>query len=262
MRKALPKDFDDIVSFLSADIGNCVYIYIDILKYGLGTDSPIDVWFDGFPTHAVIMKYHDSFQMYGTILDSEKAEISKLLLKYKPRMLYGEKSIIQEAQKLLQTDYSCDMTYGAVYEFLSYRKCSFDEIEPLSVSDMREVAGLMRMDAGFGLNYTVDDLEKQLVERIETKMGRNYGIRKDGKLVGHIATFAEFNGIAVTSGLIVHPNYRNKPYGAVLENFLISVLLQENFKIYTFVHDPLRIKLLKAMKQNCIGEYAKLVVKS
>ena len=262
MRKALPEDFDNIVNFLSADIGNCVYIYIDILKYGLGADSPIDVWFDGFPTHVVIMKYHDSFQMYGTISDSEKAEISDLLLKFKPRMLYGEKSIIQEAQKLLQTDCSCDMTYGAVYEFSSYRKCSFDEIEPLSVSDMREAAELMRMDAGFGSNYTVEDLEKQLIERIETKMGRNYGIRKDGKLIGHIATFAEFKGIAVTSGLIIHPDYRNKPYGAMLENFLISVLLKENFKIYTFVHEPLRIKLLKALGHNQLGEYAKLLVKS
>ncbi len=260
MRQAKTKDFDEIIRFLNFDVGNCVYIYIDIMKYGLDNDSPIKVWVCGSPICTVIMKYHDSFQLYGKINDADKSYIKDLLEKNNPRMLYGEKSIIQSVQMLLPSTNTYEMTYGSVFEFLSYRKCPADGIVSLSVSDMRSAAELMMLDESFASNYTVEDLAKQLSERNEEKSGRNYGIFQDNKLVGYIATFAESNGIAVTSGLIVHPEYRKKPYGMILESYLVNDLISENYKVFTFVHDPLRIKLLRAMKQKFIGEYAKLVL--
>ena len=117
------------------------------------------------------------------------------------------------------------------------------------------------MDKEFGANYEVHDLARQLTERAETGMGRNYIIRKDGKIIAHIATFAETENIAVTSGLIVHPDYRNYPYGAMMESYLVNRLLEEGIKAFTFVNSTKRIKYLNALGMKMCGEYEKLVRK-
>lgn len=260
MRRADENDKSDILKLLERDIGNCVYIYIDVLKYGFGQDSVISVWVDGNPINLLFMKYHDSIQVYGRLGKTQSDDITGLIKKLAPHMIYGEKSLVLSLHALVEATGNYAVTSGAVFEFLAYRKCPSDNIVALSSSDMRQAAELVLMDKGFASNYDADGLTRQMSERLKTNMGRNYGIYQDGMLVAHIASFAEYGGIAVTSGLIVHPAYRSKPYGSILESYLVNTLLEEKYKVYTFVNDPLRIRLLKAMGCRLCGEYAKLVV--
>lgn len=260
MRRANENDSRSVMDFLQTHLDDCVYIYVDVMYYGLKKNSPIKVWIDTLPASIVIMQYCDCFQLCGTLGEDCKADVVKLIRTYNPHMLYGEENLVRQVQSCLGNAARYEFTSGAVYEFLSYRKCPGDGIVPLSTADMRQAAALMCMDKGFCSNYDIEGLARQLSGRLETKMGRNFGIWRDGTLIGHIATFAECRGLAVTSGLIVHPAYRDKPYGTMLESFLVNMLFQEGFKIFTFVNDPRRIRLLKAMRQRLCGRYAKAVL--
>ena len=131
-------------------------------------------------------------------------------------------------------------------------------IEDGHEADTMDIAQLIAQDEGIGSYYEVEDLANQLSERIRTGMGRSFVIREKNKIVAHIASYAEFNGIATTGGLIVDPKYQNGLYGGVLESHLVHTLLQEDFQVYTFVTNRLRKKLLTAWGNTCVGKYGKM----
>lgn len=258
MRLADKKDFEQILEYLEKDIGNCVYLYMDIKKYGL-EDGHIKVWVNSEEKlTTVVMRYYDSLQIYADKQLGDYEGIRQCVLKEKVKMVSGEKTVIA---KLLENDFIRKQyadKEGFVYLFKDYKMLSCEEIEEAKLEDMEEIANLMCMDDNFAKNYKPEILAKQLRERMLTKMGRNYVIRKDNKIIAHIATFAEDMGIAVTSGLIVHPKYRNYPYGTIMESYLVNVLQRENFKVFTFVNERKRIKLLKALGSEECGCYATL----
>jgi len=90
-------------------------------------------------------------------------------------------------------------------------------------------------------------------------MGRNYIIREDGKIIGHIATYAELDDVAVTGGLIVERAYEGHMFGAVLEGYIVRQMREEGFRLYTFVVNHKRYKLLKNMGNLPVGEYGKMI---
>lgn len=257
---ACDDDKDKIVNFLCKDIGNCVYLYIDIKKYGLGEESPLLVWINDGEIKTVVMKYYDSFQIYSnTTEDDDINEIIELVDKHDVKMISGKKSLLDRIYTNNKINLKYDMKAGVVFEFVSYRKTNSDGIVSLNENEMKAASELMCSDVNFSQNYNVENLAEQMINRLKSCMSRNYGIYKDEKLVGHIATFAEDQGIAVTSGLIVHTEYRNKPYGIMLESYLVNDLLSEGFRVFTFVNEPIRVKFLKALGSVECGEYAKLV---
>lgn len=258
MRLAVKEDIDEILSYLKRDVGNCIYLYMDIKKYGL--DNPnMKVWINEDLLHTVVMKYYDSIQIYSTNIEADLKEVIECIYRENVQMVYGEKHTIDIIYSDSKIVVDFETKSGEVFEFTNYREYQTDEIELANENDMEEVAALICMDDDFSKNYQVDSLALQLKERMQTGMGRNYIVRKDGKIIAHIATFAEVDKIAVTSGLIVHPDYRKYPYGTLLESYLVNTLLKEEYKVFTFINERKRTKLLQAMKNKEYGKYEKLM---
>ncbi len=248
-----------ILDYLKKDIGNCIYMYIDIGKYGLCNPN-MKVWFDkdynGFS--CVIMKYYDSIQIYSDRTEWDIDGILQILDHEKVLMISGKLDIIKEIFKHRERIYR--ISSGYVYKLYEYRTFGNEEdiIQSALPSDVQEIAELICSDEEIGGHYTVANLAEQLLERMKTGMGRNYIIRQDGRIVAHIATYAEFGGVAVTSGLIVHPDYRNFLYGTIMESYLVNKLISEGIEVFTFVIDKKRVKFLDALGNRKCGDYGKL----
>ena len=258
MREALPNDIPAILVYLERNIQDCLYMYIDIGKYGLENDH-MRVWLDSNEDglKLVVMKYHTNISIYTDRDDWDAEAVMELIEQEQVNSVTAEEKVVKRLYNLCSGRYN--VSYGSVFRFSNARKFEFDGlIEDGHEADTMDIAQLIAQDEGIGSYYEVEDLANQLSERIRTGMGRSFVIREKNKIVAHIASYAEFNGIATTGGLIVDPKYQNGLYGGVLESHLVHTLLQEDFQVYTFVTNRLRKKLLTAWGNTCVGKYGKM----
>ncbi len=262
MTAAKEKDIDEILQYLKPHAEDCVYMYIDIKKYGLGNPN-MSVWIDRNyqGIYLVVMKYHTSISVYTREENWDVDAVSDIIRREKPESVTAPRAIVEALQNVLSEEYGA--VYGSVFELTNIRQDRFDgEIERVGEADTKEIAELIVRDEGIGGYYNVADLAEQFTERMRTNMGRNYVIRDHGRIVAHIASYAEYDGIATTGGLIVDPAYQTGVYGAVLESYLVEQLKKEGFRIYTFVTERLRKLFLTAVGNPCVGEYGKMTRKS
>lgn len=259
MRLAMEADKEKVLSFLEKDLGNCVYLYLDVKKYGLECNH-ITVWInDDTVLHTVVMRYYDSIQIYAKIQEADIEGIYECICRENVQMISGQKEVMDKLMEYQDIPCMYDSKDGYVFLYEDYREFVIEGIERATEKECAEIAHLICMDQNFKENYDESNLAEQLANRIRTGMGRSYIIRKDGIIIAHIATYAEDMGIAVASGLIVHPEYRNYLYGVIMESYLVNALKREGFKIYTMVNEEQRADLLRNMGNYECGQYMKLV---
>ncbi len=257
MRKAEKEDRERILQYLRKGIADCLYLYIDIMNYGIATEY-MQVWIEEAQDEIeiVIMKYYDSFQIYSHRKDPVLASVVQLLQEYPVTMISGRRDIIEQLGKYF--DYF-DITYGVVFLMNRFRKIETKiNILTASEKDAVEIAELICADEEIGGHYTVNGLAEQLAKRIHTGTGRSYIIRDKGRIVAHSATYAETEGIAVVGGTVILQEYRNTSYYMLLSNYMLQKQAEENKKIYTFSISEKMIRYHSALHVRC-GEYGKMV---
>lgn len=274
MRKAVQQDQGAILEYLKKAVADCLYMYIDILNYGIASDN-MTVWFqeqDG-QIELVVMKYYDSLQLYSHKRGIDVAPILELMREHPVLMISARRDIIEQLASVCG-DYSA--TYGSIFDVSYIRRvveanvpvkkapiAETEKEEAIEVTlatetDTKEIAELICTDASFRANYNVDNLATQLAERIRTHTGRSVVIRIDGRIVAHVATYAEAEKIAVLSGLVVLPEYRNKGIIDVLSAYIGEQLSKEGKTMYAFAISKKTIRYHRALYTEC-GEYGKLV---
>jgi len=260
MRVAENSDYESIVAFLKKHINDSLYMYIDIAKYGLELPS-MKVWVnEGSPVKMVVMKYHTSLSVCADDDGWDREAVLELVRQEKPLSMTADEKWIKDIFDDIQDDYTVE--YGHMFSFDKYRDIHMDvEVETAKEEDMLEAAALIKTDEGIGSYYETQDLADQLIERMNTQMGRSYIIRENGKIIAHIASYAEYDGLATTGGLIVDADHRDTVYGAFLEKYLVDRLHEDGFKVYTFVTGRMRYRFLKAMGNEVAGKYGKLMIK-
>ena len=259
MRIADEQDKGKILEYLKQGLHDCLYLYIDVMNYGIASDN-MKVWIEEEQGGLVwvAMKYYDSFQLYSHREQLNIEGIAELARKYPVAMISARKSLIEQLAGKLD-GYKTD--YGVVYLMEKYIKIrNPKKVELAREEDAREIAGLICSDEELGGHYTVDNLTAQLAERIRTRTGRSYIIRDQGKIVAHSATYAEAEGIAVVSGTIVKTEYRNTNCYMLLANYMMQQLVEEGKASYTFSLSGKMIDYLDKAHTRC-GEYGKLVRK-
>lgn len=257
MREATEQDIPAILTYLKRSLADCLYMYIDIAKYGVENPN-MKVWVDSTESGIkfVMMNYHSGISIQAGEDSFDPEQVANIIKEENATIIRGKRSVIEQLTPYFE-DFKEE--YGAVFKLTSYRFDDFDgEIETASPEDTLEIANLIKKDPEIGAYFDTEGLAKQLAERIETGMGRSYVIRENGKIIAHIASYAEFENLATTGGLIVDPEVPRGIYGSVMEGYLVRRLLEENFRIYTFVAKRLREKMLTAMGNERVGEYGKL----
>lgn len=253
------RDIDEVLSYLHQGIEDCIYMYVDIREYGL--DNPaMNVWIsrdaDG-KLNCVLMKYHTGVSIYAKNSDYPLADIMSLLDNLEPVTISARKDIIETIHSALGDKYS--VLYGYVFKMDNIADFGGHEmVELAKEEDLLECAKLMVTDEEISF-YEVEKLADQLRERMKSGIGRNYILRDQNKIIGHIASYAEMDDIATTNALIVAHDYEGKMYGAVLESHLVNQLKLEGYTVYTYINKKKRYRLLVNMGNRPVSEYGKLM---
>ena len=259
LREAKEEDKKKILQYLELDLKNCIYLYIDIMNYGICSEN-IKVWIEdkGGELSFVLMKYYDSFQIYSNQLQYDLKDVVRLLKEYPVAMVSGKRELIE---KLSEECPDYKVTYGLVFVMDRYRKMHMQaEIAEATEEDAKEIAELICTDDELGGHYTVEGLTDQLKERIRTGTGRSYIIRENNEVVAHTATYAEADKIAVVSGTIIKPEYRDRNYYILISNYMMEQLTKERKVAYTFSISEKMMQYHDRLHTKC-GEYGKMVRK-
>lgn len=259
MRKMVNDEVPEVLEFLKKDLGKCLYMYIDIMEYGIGGE--VQAWCNkNGALRTVVMLYHNSFQIFSIGIEDEKETLSELVLNDKVLMISGEKAIIESIFDVMPEGY--EVTSGIIHEIIRFRRYSRPEGFGIAgEDDMHELAELVCTDPGVGGHYLVEDLANQYKERLAKGFGRNYYVRLGGKMLVHVATYAENQELAITSGLVAGKTEGLLGYGSILEGCLFGDLLAEGKRVFTFTTSAIRDKYLKISGAVQCGEYMKLVKK-
>lgn len=257
MKKLEEKDFDRILNYLREHKTECIYLTIDLEKYG--TKSPqVDFWYnetDGEPD-TVLMKYYDSFQIFSANPNWNVEEAAEWIAQYEVTTICGKESMIRALSEKL-SDYT--PAYGVVVKQDTFREFrQFENIRSALPEDAMEIARLMCLDEEFDENYKLEVLAEQLADRMKEGVGRSYVMREDGRIVAHVSVFAENSDMAVVSGLIVAPEYAGKFYGMIIYEYVKMQLMQEGKTVYGFrIKDSMK-RCAKAENGAVCGGYGKL----
>ena len=258
IRVAQKKDKEIILDILRENIVDNIYLYMDILLFGLNNEY-ITIWINEEKSkiNQIILKYYDSYQIYSRI--SSYDDIVNLILRDKPSMISGTQNVISEIHKNLNGEY--DANYGIVLEQEKVQKTEIRSLPILAtLEDMEEIARLICIDKDIGGHYSKDILEKQLSTRFQEGTGRNYIIKKENNIIGHYATYAETPEMAVMGGLIVHPTYRRQGYAKLLHTHLSSVLINEGKRVFLFCKKDI-LKMYLSLGSKICAKYGKLTPK-
>ena len=260
MIEAEEKDIDKIISYLKGNVQDCIYMYIDIKKYRLNNPA-MKVWItkdQEDQINFVVMQYHTSISLFSAGEEIPEKELLNLVEQIRPNSITGKKELVEKLHSSLESQYYAE--YGFIFKYENFHDFGgYDLVEKAEDKDTMEIARLVTSDEDVGSYYEIEDYAKQLQERMRAGMGRSYIIRDAGKIIGHIATYAELDDIAVTSGLKVDSTFEGRMLGAVLESYIVHRMREEGFSVYTFVINKRRYKLLKNMKNPVVGEYGKMM---
>lgn len=258
------ENLKEILSYIERDKVKCIYLYIDLLVYGL-KNPYLRVWYDTDDQgiRMVIMKYHKSFQVYSNRSFNETDNLLKLIDKETPYCISGRQEIIKAIENKLP-QYNAE--YGMVIQhpdpdekkLRSIMALENTEIIQATVEDAKEIASLICSDDELGAPYTVDSLTEELSERMKTGMGRSFVIRDKGKIVAHTATFAESDEYAVGGGLVVDKEYRHTDYFYNLDNYVKLLLKKEGKSLLGMILDKRLQKVYERKGGKTVAHYGKL----
>lgn len=256
-------DRQRVLSYIGTDYSRCLYLYLNLQKYGLDSDV-IEVFRqeENDIVTAVMLKYYTCLHMYSRDNDFNAIEIGSFFSSHNYTMLYST----SETGRILYSSLPCAIKEKATVSNGWVAQINRVDRESKGISvfaqlnDFKQIVRLIYEDDDIGRSYNYDDLARQLVERNEEGYARNLVIKKDDIVIAHICTNAEFKAIAVIAELLVRKEYRRKGYASEIMRDICWRLLEEGKEVYSFYYSEESRNLHKHIGFYEVCEWSKIVV--
>ena len=260
MREVQASEQKAILEYLAPHVEECLYLYLDIYWYGIGSDT-IKVWCgdekDGEYSF-VVMKYFNCFQLYSKHNDFDPAELIELAKAENVDRVFARKDTIEYLQPAFGEGYVAE--FGEILELNKHRDFGdmYSRIEEATAEDLPEVTKLLLMDEENALSYNYEELLETLQNLISSGMGRTFILREDGKIVATVSISAETDIFMIGAYTMVHPDYRHTLYGMLVDSY-VNRIIRGDKRLFGFVMDSRRIRMFKALGNKVVAEYGKLI---
>ena len=180
-----------------------------------------------------MLAYHSAMHVYSKQLNFDVKELTEFLIEKNPSIICASAELI----KLLEPQMSSNgfiSEYGYIGKFIhcvpSIVNC---DIRLANKDDIIEIAKLLYNDDGIGSSYTMDDLVKQIEERVDSGFVRSYVIKQDNHVVAHLGTGAEIDKLCTISYVITDPKYRGRGLSSSLFSYACNQLILEGKEIFS-----------------------------
>lgn len=228
------KQQEDVLGYIGDDYPKCLYLYLDIIKYGCSSDST-QTWIqytDGEIT-AVALAYHTALHIFSRNNDLDSKEFRDLVKEIKPTIVISTAKTIKVIEPAL-SEMGFLSEFGHVGEWIgATNSTECGEVVEAENKDIPEVAKMLYEDDDIGASYVYEDLLKQMQERLDQGFVRSYVIRKEGKPVAHVGTGAETQNVCTIAYTITSQNYRGQGLARRLYNQACSILKKEGKRIFS-----------------------------
>lgn len=250
---------NSVFEYIDEDYGKCLYIYIDLKKFGLD-DENFNVWIQYDENNeicAIISEYFGGIQLYSKKYDFITEEIVEFIKNKNPHVLFGMKQIIDKIKDSLPEYVQDD---GIISELKELKVDANPNAYSAPIEEMAEIVEIVAEDEGIGKPYGYDSLYEQYCERKKTNFGRNFVLRdeKTNDIICHAGTYAETQELAVIGGVITSIPYRGKGFSKETLSSLCSELKSENKDIFSFYYIPSAKRMHEGVGFEEIGIWSKL----
>lgn len=226
-----------VLNYIGEDYPKCLYLYLDILKYGC-TSEFTRTWIqyqEGTIT-AVVLSYHTALHVFSKKNDFNAVGIKELVKEERPTIVIASAETIKILEPLLrEMGYASE--FGHIGEWDGEAAVEGDsDVVAAEEKDIPEIARMLYEDEDIGASYFYEDILKQMRERLEQGYVRSYVIRKDDKPVAHVGTGAEINSVCTIAYTITSPDYRGQGMAGRLYKYACSVLKKEGKRIFSIYY--------------------------
>lgn len=239
IQKCVREDEDRIISYIGDYYPRCLYLYLDLKKYGIASDT-IDIFIqrENDVTTAVMLKYYSCLHAFSRRNDFNANELGRLIEQIDLSMIYCESETAERIYAALPEEIKrrASITTGWVAQIKSVDKQPIGLSEPAKADDFEQIARLIFTDEDIGRAYKYDELACQLEERNCDGYARNFVIKQEDLVIAHACTNAEMNNIAVVAELFVRKDYRRQGYASEIWRDLCKRLLEEGKEVFSFYY--------------------------
>ena len=257
MYKCKKENEKEIIEYIGKSYGQCLYLYVDLLKYGFDNEN-INVWFqkEEDEIKALVLQYYTGVHVFSKEVEFDVKEVVDLLKEINPSMICGMKWTLDKIKDYFD---NYEMEIGIVGELTNLKVYDTEGCYKANAEEIKELAELLSEDESLGKPYGFELLYKQLLERYEENFGRNFIYRDNGKIVATASTYAEKGGVAVISGVMVHPEYRGKGLSKNVLSAVCDNLKKDGFDVFSYYYIPSATRMHQSVGFEPIGDWAKLV---
>lgn len=257
MYKCKKENEKEIIEYIGKSYGQCLYLYVDLLKYGFDNEN-INVWFqkEEDEIKALVLQYYTGVHVFSKEVEFDVKEVVDLLKEINPSMICGMKWTLDKIKDYFD---NYEMEIGIVGELTNLKVYDTEGCYKANAEEIKELAELLAEDESLGKPYGFELLYKQLLERYEENFGRNFIYRDNGKIVATASTYAEKGGVAVISGVMVHPEYRGKGLSKNVLSAVCDNLKKDGFDVFSYYYIPSATRMHQSVGFEPIGDWAKLV---
>ncbi len=252
---------EDILKYMEEDIENCLYLYGDVVRYGID-DPNMTVWYsevDG-NINTVIMKYFSGCHVYSKNLNYNLDEVVEKLKQIHVNRISSQKEIIEKIYPLLMGEY--EVEYGAVFKLSKFRNMQSPvEIVKAKIEDVPQIADLLMTNEMYSSSYKRQDLIEELSDRISRNIGRSYIMREGERIIAHDGVTIETDKFAVEGLLLLHEDYKDTLYGAFLDSYMVNDLGKEGKTLYAMMLDGRRQDAFVRFGNEIVARYGKMTFK-
>ena len=261
--KCKQSDVEKLISYIDKDYSKCLYLYLNLKKYGLDSDI-IDAFiqYKDDEISSVMLKYYSCMHIYSKNNDFDADEISDFLLGKKLTMLYCPASTAEKIMPAYseKSNQSISISKGWVAKIASIDKAPKGLAVRAQDKDFEQIVRLIYDDEDIGRSYNYDELSKQLQERNKDGYSRNIVIKNNDLVIAHACTNAEYDDIAVVAELLVRKEYRRQGYASEIWRDICRDLLNEGKEVFSFYYSEESRSLHKKIGFDEVCEWGKIVI--
>ncbi len=261
MRLAQEKDIDNILRILKTNLGESIHMYINLKTNGLSNPN-IQVWVyeKSEEINIVAMRYYTALRFFCAKKSTDTVDaIAELIDSVEHKMVFVSYDVAQQLYERYKNIYILEESVAV--QLTRYRNFNFESIEKATEEDIDEIATMILDDDFYRGHYTHEGLVEELLERMRTGLGRNYIIRKDGKIIVHDGIMAQTDDVAVAGLFLCHRDYRKQFLAETMESFLIKTMNEEGIELYAYYLEEKRWRSMERAKNVVKAHCGRLIKK-